>query len=57
MMVSCDWFYVTIMINVYDLFFRNKIPIVLLPFIVLVNESERLFIYWLVDRDFYAKQL
>ena len=40
----CDWLSETIVISVYDSFFRNYISIVLWSFIVLSSESQRLFI-------------
>ena len=40
----CDWLFETIVISVYDLFFRNYISIVLLCFIVFNSQSQRLFI-------------
>ena len=40
----CDCLSKTIMISVYDSFFRNYIYIVLLSFIVLSSQSQRLFI-------------
>ena len=40
----CDWLSVTIVISVYDTFFRNDISIVLLSFIVLTSQSQRLFL-------------
>ena len=40
----CDWLSETIVISVYDSFFRNYISIVLLSFIVLSSQSQRLFI-------------
>ena len=41
----CDWLFGTIVISVYDSFFRNYISIVLLSFIVLTSQPQRLFIY------------
>ena len=40
----CDWLSVTIVISVYDTFFRNYISIVLLSVIVLTSQSQRLFL-------------
>ena len=40
----CDWLFETIVISVYDSFFRNYISIVLLSFIVCSGQSQRLFI-------------
>ena len=40
----CDWLSETIVISAYDSFFRNYISIVLLSFIVLSSQSQRLFI-------------
>ena len=40
----CDWLFETIVISVYDSFFRNYISIVLLSFIVCSSQSQRLFI-------------
>ena len=40
----CDWLFETIVISVYDSFFRNYISIVLLSFIVCNSQSQRLFI-------------
>ena len=40
----CDWLFKTILISVYDSFFRNYISIALLSFIVFSNQSQRLFI-------------
>ena len=40
----CDWLSETIVISVYDSFFRNVISIVLLFFIVLISQSQQLFI-------------
>ena len=40
----CDWLSETIVINVNDSFFRNYISMVLLSFIVLSSQSQRLFI-------------
>ena len=40
----CDWLSETIVISVYDSFFRNFISIVLLSFIVLSSQSQRLFV-------------
>ena len=40
----CDWLSETIVISVYDSFFRNYISIDLLSFIVLNSQSQRLFI-------------
>lgn len=42
MNMFCDWFSETIVISVYDSFFRNMISIALLSFIVLINQSQRL---------------
>ena len=44
MKTFCVWLLETIVISVYDLFFRNYIVIVLLSFIVLTSQSQRLFI-------------
>ena len=44
MNASCDWLSETIVISVYDSFFRNYISIDLLSFIVLISQSQRLFI-------------
>ena len=38
-----DWLSETIVISVYDSFFRNYISIVLLSYIVLTSQSQRLF--------------
>ena len=40
----CDWLFETIVISVYDSFFRNYISIVLLSFIALSSQSQRVFI-------------
>ena len=40
----CDWLSETIVISVYDSFFRNYISIVLLSFIALISQSQRQFI-------------
>ena len=40
----CLWLFETLVISVYDSFFRNYISIVLLLFIVLSNQSQKLFI-------------
>ena len=40
----CDWLSETIVISVYDSLFRNYISIVLLSFIVLSSQSQRLFV-------------
>ena len=40
----CDWLSETIVISVYDSFFRNYISMDLLSFIVLNSQSKRLFI-------------
>ena len=40
----CDWLFETIVISVYDSFFRNYISIVLLSFIVCNSQSQCLFI-------------
>ena len=41
---SKDWLSETTVINVYDSFFRNYISMVLLSFIVLSSQSQRLLI-------------
>ena len=48
MNMFCDWLSETIVISVYDSLFRNYISIVLLSFIVLASQSQRLFI-WVRD--------
>ena len=40
----CNWLSETVVIRVYDLFFRNYTSIVLLSFIVSSSESQHLFI-------------
>ena len=40
----CDWLSETIVISVYDSFFRNYNSIALSSFIVLSSQSQRLFI-------------
>ena len=40
----CDWLSETVVISIYDSFFRNYISIVLLSFILLSSQSQRLFI-------------
>ena len=40
----CDWLSETIVISVYDSFFRNYISVVLLSSIVLSSQPQRLFI-------------
>ena len=51
----CNWFSETIVISVYDLFFRNYISIVLLSFIVSSSQSQRLFIYVRANPNFYRQ--
>ena len=50
----CDWLFETIVISVYDSFFRNYISIVLLSFIVLSSQSQRLFIQVRGDVNHFA---
>ena len=45
MSTFCDWLSETIVISVYDSFFRNYISIVLLSSIVLSSQSQRMFIW------------
>ena len=51
----CDWLSETIVISVYDSFFKNYISIVLLSFIVFTSQSQRLFILVRSDPSFGNK--